>query len=361
MKTLLSLVCSFVFVLFVDLPTAQAADYTDFVPKYRSQNKNFILSRIDYTSDKMIIHFKYVASREEEMVKLPGSASSSAWKLYASSRGTTGVTNYATIKNVKISGVLKAKKVEANNDAQFMAKFGEVLTGEAHFNKLPNTIRSIHFSAGDITTCNDLLIKEKSSPMLGTEEQMNTSVERFYRMLSNFGIDVVRATPAKQKTQLSGIDFKDQSAPKPAITKEEKVLQTAAQPVKYTPEELSSVRDMDCNKRVILKNVYFSDNSAEYAGRVEALKTIGIVVDYLGYYPKASIILHGHTDIFGNAVRNLELSKERVLAVKRSLVKAGIDSKRVSILFHGNTQPLPQFIRGGSKNRRVEVELICDK
>ena len=110
-----------------------------------------------------------------------------------------------------------------------------------------------------------------------------------------------------------------------------------------------------------LKNVYFEDNSASYAGRVEALKTIQIVIDYMRYYPEAHIILHGHTDIHGSAINNLELSKKRVLAVRNTLVTRGIDADRIKYIAHGDAQPLLGKSKGNKRNRRVEVEVVCNQ
>ena len=366
MKTLLPLIC-FLCCMFSMPPMANSSpdspnNYTDFLPKYRSQNQNFILTKIVYTSEKMIIHFQYVAKDDQEMIRFSGSATPSAWQLYTSARGSNGMTKHASLQNIKINNRLKAEKIASGNEAEFMAKHGEVVEGEAHFSKLPSTIRSVHFSGGEIANCNDILIKASSNPLLRSEEQMKGSVNRFYNMLSHFGTNVIVPSNAapKEENTLSGIDFGSKKA-EPVLTKKEKQLAQAAKPVKYTPRELVSAKDMGCNTRVILKNVYFADNSAEYAGRVEALKTIQIVYEYLKYYPQATIILHGHTDVFGNAVRNDELSRQRVLTVKRTLVGMGVDSERISLLHHGSAQPLPSYTSGGKKNRRVEVEAICEK
>jgi len=333
-------------------------DYTDYLPKYRSQNKNFILTKIDYTSDKMILYFKCVANRDGEIIRFSGASTATAWKLYVSSRGTTGLTKLASIKNVKINNKLKAEQIATDNEAEFSAQEGQIVEGEAHFSKLPTSIRTINFSGGEIGICNDILIKDNGSPMLGNESQMGASIDRFYNMLSNFGVNVVRTTAPTEEKKMAGIDFGKKESPQP--TKKETAITKAAKPVSYTPKELSSAKDMGCNTRVILKNVYFADNSAEYAGRVEALKTIQIIIDYLIFYPQATIVLHGHTDVFGDGAKNMELSRSRVLTVKRTLIRNGIDSDRVSLLHHGSVQPLPNYAKGGVKNRRVEVEVICE-
>lgn len=331
-------------------------NYIDYIPKYRSQNKNFILTKITYSSTKMVIFFSYVVGREEEVLSFGGAGSSQAWKIHTSVRNASDFSKYASLENIKINGDLKAKKIADHDEPQFVAKHGEVVTGEAHFTKLPSNIRSIHLSGGRLAVCNDILIKDSQSPMLGTEEQMKGNINRFYNMLSNFGVKVIRKEAVQPKTTPK-VEKVAKAEPKtPKVLVEE-----AAQPIDYVPKELTTATDMECNTRVILKNVYFKDNSASYAGRVEALATIQIIVDYMNYYPKSIIVLHGHTDVHGSAIQNMNLSEKRALTVRNTLATKGIDGDRIKILHHGGEQPLPGYEAGNRKNRRVEVELLCKK
>jgi outer membrane protein OmpA-like peptidoglycan-associated protein len=351
MKSFIYLFVSTLFTLGISYNVEAAPDYTDYVPKYRSQNKNFMLTKIEYTSDEMIIHFRYVASRDEEVIYFPGSSRSTAWKLYTSSRTSSELTRYASLENIKINGVLKAEKIESEEEPSFVPRYGEIIRGEAHFSKLPGNIRAINFKASTLGICSDILVKEEDSPILGTEEQMKGNEDRFDRGLENVGVEVVAEGTVKK----SAFDLADNTG---NALKDEIVVK-AEEPITYTPKQLNSSKDLDCNTRVVLKNVYFSDNSASYDGRVNALKTIQVIVDYMNYYPEAVIILHGHSDVLGDPIRNFELSKERVLTVRNSLVVTGIDNDRIRVIAHGSKQPLPKFRDGGKKNRRVEVELIC--
>lgn len=310
-----------------------------------------MLTKIEYNSSEMIIHFRYIASRDEEVIYFPGSSRATAWKLYTSSRGNSELTRYASLENIKINGVLKAEKIKAGEEPSFVPRNGEIIRGEAHFSKLPGNVRAINFKASTLGICSDILVKEEDSPMLGTIDQMQSNEERFDRTLGNSGVEVVTEGSVK-KTALD-LDTNVENAT------EDEVVVKAREPVSYTPKQLTSIKDMDCNIRVVLKNVYFADNSAGYDGRINALKTIQVVVDYMNYYPKSVIILHGHSDVLGDPIRNFELSKERILTVRNSLVLKKIDNDRIRTIAHGSKQPLPQFRNGGKKNRRVEVELIC--
>ncbi len=83
------------------------------------------------------------------------------------------------------------------------------------------------------------------------------------------------------------------------------------------------------------------------------------MLDFLLEKPNTKIILHGHTDVFGNAFKNLETSKQHVNLVKKVLTDKGINSSRIIAIHHGGSQALPRYKNGGSMNRRVEAEIIC--
>jgi outer membrane protein OmpA-like peptidoglycan-associated protein len=74
-------------------------------------------------------------------------------------------------------------------------------------------------------------------------------------------------------------------------------------------------------------------------------------------------LLEGHTDNVVAAAYNLTLSRNRVDAVARELIKQGLRSDRVSVEAHGETRPLVPNRKpdgshdpaGRAKNRRVEA------
>lgn len=72
------------------------------------------------------------------------------------------------------------------------------------------------------------------------------------------------------------------------------------------------------------------------------------------------IQLEGHTDYRGNKKMNMELSKQRVAAVKTYLVGKGIPSGRIKTKAFGGTMPLirEQSIEASEINRRVEVRIL---
>jgi outer membrane protein OmpA-like peptidoglycan-associated protein len=72
------------------------------------------------------------------------------------------------------------------------------------------------------------------------------------------------------------------------------------------------------------------------------------------------IQLEGHTDFRGSKRLNMELSKDRVTAVKSYLVSQGIHPRRIKTKAFGGTQPLTKegSIEAASINRRVEVRIV---
>ncbi len=77
-------------------------------------------------------------------------------------------------------------------------------------------------------------------------------------------------------------------------------------------------------------------------------------------HPSMEIQLEGHTDYRGSKKLNLELSQQRVEAVKAYLVGKGINTKQIKTKAYGGTQPLikEQSIEASELNRRVEVRIL---
>jgi OmpA-OmpF porin, OOP family len=69
----------------------------------------------------------------------------------------------------------------------------------------------------------------------------------------------------------------------------------------------------------------------------------------------------GHTDARASDNYNLQLSKRRVEAAKRFLIRNGMqDPSRIMIEYYGELRPLSdnQSVEGMSRNRRVEVRIL---
>ncbi|GAA4462083.1 hypothetical protein GCM10023093_07960 [Nemorincola caseinilytica] len=79
--------------------------------------------------------------------------------------------------------------------------------------------------------------------------------------------------------------------------------------------------------------------------------------------PGAYIQLDGYTDNTGNAKYNRTLSRKRASAVKRYLVRKGVDGSQIKIKGHGSKEPegTNSTKDGRAQNRRVRIRLTNDQ
>ncbi len=107
-----------------------------------------------------------------------------------------------------------------------------------------------------------------------------------------------------------------------------------------------------------LPNVDFPANSADL-GR-DARTGLDELVMKLQQHPDVVISVEGHTDNRGSGIRNLELSKQRVMAVVRYLVARGIAPDRLRPYGYGEARPRVSNAskEGRAQNRRIEVSVL---
>ncbi len=107
-----------------------------------------------------------------------------------------------------------------------------------------------------------------------------------------------------------------------------------------------------------LHNLNFEQGKAKITS--DSFEELNSLVNMLKESPTMVIQLEGHTDFRGSPVKNMELSEERVKALKDFLVSNGIAEKRVLTKAFGGSQPLTQgnSPEDRAKNRRVEVRII---
>ncbi len=95
--------------------------------------------------------------------------------------------------------------------------------------------------------------------------------------------------------------------------------------------------------------------------RAEATGELEKVATLIARSPNSQIIIEGHTDSFGSAGYNFELSRQRALSVKSWLqVNAGISPDRIATTGFGKTRllaPASGTIEEQQINRRVEITI----
>lgn len=109
---------------------------------------------------------------------------------------------------------------------------------------------------------------------------------------------------------------------------------------------------------MVLNNLIFEVNKNKIDS--DSYAELDIVVNMMRENPEMIIQLEGHTDFLGNPEKLMELSEDRVNAVKTYLTSKKINKKRILTKAFGGTQPLskentPEAHR---MNRRVELRII---
>lgn len=112
------------------------------------------------------------------------------------------------------------------------------------------------------------------------------------------------------------------------------------------------------NKVLRLNKLFFEQSKSQILE--ESYPELNNLVQLMRDYPDMIIQLEGHTDYRGNAKLNMQLSKDRVEAVKAYLVGKGIKKRRVKSEAFGGNNPIST---GRSEdehkiNRRVEVRIL---
>ena len=106
--------------------------------------------------------------------------------------------------------------------------------------------------------------------------------------------------------------------------------------------------------KITLRNIYFAQS--KYDLQAESYPELDRLVMVMRQNATMRIKLEGHTDIIGDFDANLDLSRNRVFAVKRYLIGKGIAEARVEAVGYGHSRPI-NSARGTPhpENRRVEM------
>ncbi|MBR9859645.1 OmpA family protein [bacterium] len=118
------------------------------------------------------------------------------------------------------------------------------------------------------------------------------------------------------------------------------------------------LKKIEVGNAIILKNVFFDTDKFDL--KDESTAELEKLYQFLEQNPDLKIEISGHTDNQGSSAHNLELSKNRALAVYNYLVSKGIDESRLSYAGYGDTQPIAdnETDEGRAKNRRTEFKIV---
>jgi OOP family OmpA-OmpF porin len=132
------------------------------------------------------------------------------------------------------------------------------------------------------------------------------------------------------------------------------------------PQKSSSnqeIRDIELipkGETIRLNHLIFGQGKSTIAS--ESYAELDELVQMMDQNSRIVIQLEGHTDNQGNAKANIQLSKNRVEAVKKYLVSKGIARDRIKTKAFGGAQPLRNEMTPEDRvlNRRVEVRILKD-
>lgn len=91
--------------------------------------------------------------------------------------------------------------------------------------------------------------------------------------------------------------------------------------------------------------------------KLESMKEIARVADFMKQNSGYSVVLEGHTDAKGDATYNQKLSDKRAKAVAKALADLGISEAKITTEAYGETRPIStnDTEMGRSQNRRVDA------
>ena len=107
--------------------------------------------------------------------------------------------------------------------------------------------------------------------------------------------------------------------------------------------------------------ILFEVNSFTLSGASE--DNLASLAASLAEYPNTEIVIAGHTDSSGPEDYNQTLSEQRADAAATFLVRQGVTADRLSIVGHGESQPIADNGTnfGRQQNRRVEVAIFASE
>ena len=374
--------------------SAQSGTYTDHKPTYRKWQDDYILDKIAYTTDRTIFYFRFVCKSGKYTNAIfypPGGEH--PWYL----KGRNVKKNYylKELKYIRRNGKLMKSRVRSSAySVSALEGVGyTVFSCEVHFERLPNDVTTVDLIEGkgqeynkNHFNCFNVKLKTWKDKDLGTTKDSDDKVNEFQE---KYGVEIKAKEAeeakklaekkareeAKRKAEAEAKKLADETeakrladeagAKRLADEAEAKRLADVAEAKRlaeekefpYSVSRLNSEKDIVCGEMLVLDKIKFHDNSTKYKGMIAAKRTISIIFNYMKEHPESSLMLYGHTDIFGPKEFNMELSKARVIKIQRWLSMYGIKSYRINYEWYGPDKPLDP--NGNPINRRVEIKVKC--
>lgn len=315
--------------------------YTDYNPQYKKFKKNYLIDKITYTEEFTIIFFRFAG----EHAYFYGPDGEHAWFLISSDG--KHIFPSLQVKNLRKNNILQVAEVVGEFYTYGSLNSSNAFTCQIYFPRINNSIEYVDLIEGKGNehnerhfNCLKIKLKTKQDKTLGNEEIYQKTIANFN---DKHHVRVSKNKPLPNDTIFSNIS-------KTATIDEDKNNP-------YPIARLRQIEDVNCMNNIVLDKLKFKDDSEDFISPSEAQKQLYILVDYMKQNQNSSITIYGHTDIFGNANKNLALSKKRALKILHWLSNKGIAQNRIKIQALGGSQPI--IAEGDAINRRVEFKIEC--
>lgn len=116
---------------------------------------------------------------------------------------------------------------------------------------------------------------------------------------------------------------------------------------------------LEVGQSVLLNNLFFERSKAIL--KPESFPELDRLVTIMKENPNMEIELEGHTDSYGNAELNVQLSEDRVKTVEKYLVSKGIKEKRITGKGYGGARPIADNSNEVTRKKNRRVAFVIKK
>ncbi|PKQ70125.1 hypothetical protein [Raineya orbicola] len=207
--------------------------YTDFKPTYKQWERNYIIDKIEYRKDSLVVFFRYYAISQYTSVELHAPAPIGAYPYcLENTENANEFYEMVDMKNIRIgdSLLLYSLKDIGKPSIYFRMPLNKMLTYEIHFVKPPKSLKKANLYEGRIAKNRtnhfhalDIPIKHSPDDDLGNEEDMKKNITEFAQKMY-VPPAPPKKKPEKVKTTKNDMPFIQQ---KPPIAEKNKFNQEA--------------------------------------------------------------------------------------------------------------------------------------
>ena len=169
-------------------------------------------------------------------------------------------------------------------------------------------------------------------------------------------IDAIKVAPVPEGTEPNGLGQDDTTQNRTSADE----TTSSELPQKGAEGKTASMSAVDVANQIDGHLSYFDVDSANL--RTPTISGLLFVAEYLKANPDQRILVEGHCDERGTRDYNLALGEKRAEAIRRQLVRQGIDRRRIKTKSFGKERPamLGASPEAWAKNRRTVIRLISD-